>query len=188
VACPLGKTARWARRAVSALVFSGLALVPVLGCGSSTAINTKFETPGTVAGRSTYAFADATGLTGDGFKTGHLFNPIMQRRIKDEVGKELAKKGYQPAEADVATLLIAFTTGNREDVVSQGDQQGTVVRGPAYTVERGALFLHFIDPQSHQVVWRGWAEGVIRMEDDIDAKVREAVRLILAPFPAAAHS
>jgi hypothetical protein len=165
-----------------------LVLLAALGCGASTTLNTTFETPGTVAGRSTYAFTDATGLTGDGFTTGHLFNPIMQRRVKDEVGKELSKKGYQPGEADSASMLIAFTTGNREDVVTQGDQQGTTVRGPAYTVQRGALFLHFIDPQTQQVIWRGWAEGVISMEDDIDAKVREAVRLILAPFPAAAAS
>jgi hypothetical protein len=165
-----------------------LVLVAALGCGASTAINTKYETPGTVVGRSTYAFVDATGLAGDGFTTGHLFNPIMQRRIKDEVGKELAKKGYQPGAPESATMLIAFTTGNREDVVTQGDQKGTVVRGPAYTVQRGALFLHFIDPQSQQVIWRGWAEGVISLQDDIDAKVRDAVRLIMAPFPAAAHS
>jgi hypothetical protein len=164
-------------------------LLAAMGCGASTALNTKYETPGTgtVVGRSTYAFVDATGLAGDGFTTGHMFNPIMQRRIKDELGKELAKKGYQPGAPESASMLIAFTTGNREDVVTQGDQTGTVVRGPAYTVQRGALFLHFIDPQTQQVIWRGWAEGVIRLEDDIDSKVRDAVRLIMAPFPAA-HS
>lgn len=162
----------------------GLALLALAGCGTSAVLNVQHEEQGKLAGRSTYAFGDAPALKEQGFTSGHLFNQIMQRRIRDEVSKELALRGYTPSPPDQAALLVTFSAGGRQDVVSQGDQKGPVVHGPAYTIDRGALVLHFLDPASKEVIWRGWGDGVLDPDADLDSTVRTAVHQIMAAFPA----
>src|SRR5689334_11933588 len=161
-------------------------LIPLTAwaCGSAATFHTEHQTLGTLSGRTTYAFTTTPGLNEQGFTTGHLFNPIMQRRIRDELTRELAMRGYAVSPAENASLLVTFSAGSRQDVVSQEGQQGPVVRGPAYTVDRGALVLHFIDPESKAVLWRGWGDGVMDSEDDLDEAVRAAVRQIMESFPA----
>jgi hypothetical protein len=162
----------------------GVSLFAVPGCGSSAVINTRHEELGTLAGRSTYAFTDLnTVLNDEGFSTGHLFNSIMQRRICDELSRELAKRGYTQGPEESASLLVTFSTGNRQDVVTQGDQKGPVVQGPAYAIDRGALVLHFLDSKTKAVLWRGWGDGIMKPDDDLDEKVRAAVREIMSAFP-----
>lgn len=161
-----------------------LTLLVALGCGSAPALNTQHEAMGTLTGRATYAFSDTPGLQEQGFTTGHLFNPIMQRRIRDALAKELEARGYVPGPADSASMLVTFSAGSRQDVVTQGDQKGPIVQGTAYTIDRGALVLHFLDPQSKAVIWRGWGDGVMKADDDLDQKVRAAVHQIMVPFPA----
>jgi len=163
---------------------SVILLLVLWGCGSAPAFNTKHEVLGPMTGRSTYAFADSPGLDEPGFTTGHLFNPIMQRRIREELTRELGARGYVLGPAESAKLLVTFSGGGKQEVETQGKQTGPVVSGPAYTVERGVLVLHFLDPQSKTVLWRGWGEGVMRVDDDFDQKVRLAVRMIMASFPA----
>jgi len=154
------------------------------GCGSSAVINTRHEELGTLAGHPTYAFADAGALTEEGFTTGHLFNPIMQRRIRDELTRELTTRGYVASAPEDASLLVSFSGGGRQDLVTQGKQEGPVVYGPAYTIDRGALVLHFIDPKTKTVLWRGWGDAIIEPDDDLDQRVRAAVRQIMSAFPA----
>ena len=153
-------------------------------CGSSSVINTRHEELGTLAGHPTYAFADASALAEEGFTTGHLFNPIMQRRIRDELTRELTTRGYVASAPEDASLLVSFSGGGRQDLVTQGKQEGPVVYGPAYTLDRGALVLHFIDPKTKAVLWRGWGDAIIKPDDDLDQRVRAAVRQIMSAFPA----
>ena len=154
------------------------------GCGSSSVINTRHEELGTLAGHSTYAFADVDTLAEEGFTTGHLFNPIMQRRIRDELTRELTTRGYVASAPEDASVLVSFSGGGRQDLVTQGKQEGPVVYGPAYTIDRGALVLHFIDPKTKAVLWRGWGDAIIEPDDDLDQRVRAAVRQIMSAFPA----
>jgi len=171
-------------RALWRMSFCAMSLCMMPACGSSaTVINTRHEELGTLAGRATYAFTDAPLMNEEGFTTGHLFNPIMQRRIRDELSRELAKRGYAPGPEESASLLVTFATGSRQDVVTQGDQKGPVVNGPAFAIDRGALILHFLDPKTKAVLWRGWGDGIMERDDDLDQRVRAAVREIMSAFP-----
>jgi uncharacterized protein DUF4136 len=160
------------------------AVLGATACGSSAVINTRHEELGTLTGHSTYAFADVSALNDEGFTTGHLFNPIMQRRIRDELTRELTTRGYVASAPEDASLLVSFSGGGRQDLVTQGKQEGPVVYGPAYTLDRGALVLHFIDPKTKTVIWRGWGDAIIKPDDDLDQRVRAAVRQIMSAFPA----
>ena len=169
--------------AASWSVICGMVGIAV-GCGSAAVVSTRHEELGTLAGHSTYAFADVTALSDEGFSTGHLFNPIMQRRIRDELTRELTTRGYVASTPEDASLLVSFSGGGRQDLVTQGKQEGPVVYGPAYTIDRGALVLHFIDPKTKAVLWRGWGDAILKPDDDLDQRVRAAVRQIMSAFPA----
>jgi hypothetical protein len=140
---------------------------------------------GELAGHPTYAFTDAPAEMEPGFQSGHLFNAIMKRRIRDELGKELKARGYTEGAPEGAALLISFSAGGRQEVVTPGDEKGSRVQGIAYAQDRGTLVLHFVDAQTKKVVWRGWGEAVMRADDDFDKKVRQAVLEIMKPFPRA---
>jgi hypothetical protein len=120
-----------------------------------------------------------------GFESGHLFNAIMKRRIRDELGKQLKSRGYTEAPADSASLLVLFSAGGRQQVMTPDSQKGTRVQGVAQSIDHGALVLHFLDAQSKSVIWRGWIDAVMRPEDDLDQKVRQAILEIMKPFPRA---
>jgi hypothetical protein len=174
-------------RAVREMGMGALVLSLLLGCGAEAAMTTKQQSFGDLAGHPTFAFTDAPAQMEPGFRSGHLFNAIMQRRIRDQLGKELRDRGYTEGAPDSAALLISFSAGGQQDVVTPGDAKGARVQGVAYTEDRGTLVLHFVDAQTNKVVWRGWVETVMTADDDLDQKVRQAVLEIMKPFPRA-HS
>ena len=138
------------------------------------------------ASYKTFSFSTSAADVPDGFTTGHLFNSIMQRRIRAELYQDLTSKGFAQAARDDASFIISFSTGGRQDVqplhTAAKTPEGNI-QGAAASVQRGALVIHFIDPKSHKLLWRGWVEAVMQPDDDLDEKVRAAVREVMKQFP-----
>jgi hypothetical protein len=110
----------------------------------------------------------------------------MQRRVRDEVTQVLGARGYDLVPTSEASFLIGISGGSNESVQSAaagGPVGHGVVEGSTVVVETGALVLHFVDPKKKKFIWRGWAEAVMSPSDDMDKKVREAVRNILEAYP-----
>ena len=135
----------------------------------------------------TYSFSTTASDIPEGFTSGHLFNSIMQRRIRAELYQELAKKGFTQVARGDANFIISFSTGARQDVdavrADDGKTEPGAVGGSASAVTRGALVIHFIDPKTKKVLWQGWAEAVMKAGEDLDEKVRAAVREVMKQFP-----
>jgi len=135
----------------------------------------------------TFSFSNSNSDAPEGFTSGHLFNSIMQRRIQAELYRDLTEKGFQQAARSDASFIISFSAGGRQEVQPLGAETGTTdagnIRGAASSVSRGALVIHFIDPKTNQAIWRGWVEAVMQPDDDLDAKVRAAVREVMKQFP-----
>ncbi len=45
------------------------------------------------------------------------------------------------------------------------------------------MILDFVDPQGQQLVWRGWATGVISGPECMEEHINEAVKSIIAKYP-----
>lgn len=135
----------------------------------------------------TYSFSTTASDIPEGFSSGHLFNSIMQRRIRAELYRELTKKGFSQAARSDASFIISFSTGSRQDVdatrAGADKAEPGAIGGSATAVTRGALVIHFIDAKTKQVLWQGWAEAVMKAGDDLDDKVRAAVREVMQRFP-----
>lgn len=167
------------------LILGALLMGGLTGC-KSFAVESQYSAGTNYAEYKTFAFSNTAASPPQGFESGHLFNSIMQRRVRDEVTQVLRARGYDLVPASEASFLIRITGGQNQSVQSTatgGPVASGVVEGGAVVVETGALVLHFVDPTKKKFIWRGWAEAVMSPSDDMDKAVREAVRKILAVYP-----
>ena len=125
-------------------------------------------------------------------------SPIDEQRIRAAVDTELGAKGYRPVELAEADLVVSFAVGRQEKVrveevagrdrvYYRGYGHGTWYGGSAVQVQsytEGTLALEFFDHASKQAVWVGWASKRLSPADDRDEVLRQAIAMILAPFPA----
>ena len=167
------------------IILFALCLSALGGC-KTFALGSQYAAGEDFAEYKSFAFSRAAARPPAGYRTGHLFNSIMQRRIQDEVTKVLTARGYSLVPAEEASFQIKISGGGNESV--QTPEQGASsasgsVEGGAVVVRKGALVLHFVDLKKKKIIWRGWAEAVMSPDDDLDAKVRAAVRKILAIYP-----
>lgn len=169
-----------------AIVFVGLSLS---GCHHRFHAESQAQAGVNFANYKTYSFSESKSDIPAGFSAGHLFNSIMQRRIRAELYRDLTQKGFRQAARSDASFIISFTTGGRQDVQAMNPEAGTTpegnIGGAATTVSRGALVIHFIDAKTKQILWQGWVEAVMKPDDDLDDKVRAAVREVMKEFPPA---
>jgi hypothetical protein len=53
--------------------------------------------------------------------------------------------------------------------------------------DKGTLFVEFIDPTTHRLIWRGWAEGsvdgVVDNQSWMEERIDDAVHRIVARLP-----
>ncbi|MFQ5751206.1 MAG: DUF4136 domain-containing protein [bacterium] len=116
-------------------------------------------------------------------------NSLLDKRIRRAVERELSAKGYEIQETGKADALLAYHTAIRQkvDVTSMGYgywrrwPRGRTVHVHRY--KEGTLILDIVDPQLKQLVWRGWAIGVIGHIEESEKKINESVVKILEKYP-----
>jgi hypothetical protein len=125
-------------------------------------------------------------------------SPLGEQRIRRAVDAALATRGYRPAGADTADLLVSFSVGSerktREEQIAgrstviapdggRGQwQRNAPVRTRTYT--EGTLALEFVERESKRPVWTGWGSKALSAADDREQVIRNAVEAILEDFPA----
>ena len=105
--------------------------------------------------------------------------------------------GYQKQSENPA-LLIVYHTGLKDkiDVTSRGygyrpGYYGRGHYGGGYgaggldvrTYKEGTLILDIVDPETMQLIWRGWAVDALNDLENASMYINKAVREILARFP-----
>lgn len=149
---------------------------------------------------ATYAWIGegrATAAT-DAGSSPQVVSPLGQQRIRRAVDARLATRGYRPAGADTADLLVSFSVASqrktseeqiagRSTVIAPGDgrgqwQRNAPVRTRTYT--EGTLTLEFFERESGRPVWTGWASKALSAAADREQVIRHAVEAILEDFPA----
>jgi hypothetical protein len=110
----------------------------------------------------------------------------LDKRIKLAVERELAEKGLQRSAGRGADLVIRYHAGMREKVEIASDWYGWKQRRrsvSAYRYREGTIVIDFVDPQLQQLVWRGWAIGVIDKPETAQHRIQEAVGKIMERYP-----
>ena len=115
-------------------------------------------------------------------------NERADRFIRTGIERELVNRGY-PMRPGSPDFYVSYITGVKDDLgttawgYGYGGQAWAAEGIQAYNYREGTLIVDVIDADKRELIWRGWAEGVINTFEEPDQLVREAVQKIFAEFP-----
>jgi hypothetical protein len=116
-------------------------------------------------------------------------NPFFHDRIRLEVEKQLAARGFEKTESQTPELLLHYHASaiERLDLGAVDPEYERPHGGEPYVFEAGTILLDFVDVRTDQIIWRGWArsslDGVVENQTWMEERIDEAVRRILATLP-----
>jgi len=118
---------------------------------------------------------------------------LMKVQIREAVKSELMGLGYK-MQPDAPDLIVNFRVFDEPVTLKGFEGYGTAYWGgeeyrqisdtTSYNVEAGTLLVSMAERESGQVVWQGFASGLIKDELFIkdEGKIREAVNLIFEEY------
>jgi len=116
-------------------------------------------------------------------------NPLNYQRAQRAVDEELKARGHSLDE-DNPSFLVALHGGVQDKINVQ--TWGYHYGYPGYWgmpyvdvqhYKEGTLIIDFIDTESHDLIWRGWATGAVERTDDPVGRIFDAVRKIMKNWP-----
>jgi hypothetical protein len=117
-------------------------------------------------------------------------NEFFDARVRMNVEKELAGRGFENRPSGSADLLVHYHMNVAQKVNSKDLDRDYVECGEdcgPYIYDEGTLVLDLIDARTRTLVWRGWAEesmdGTIDNQEVLEAQIDEAVQRILQRLP-----
>lgn len=132
-------------------------------------------------------------------KSDGVKNPIMDRRVRGAVERELAAKGLKRDTSGEPDVLITYYPVYRQGTVYTTTTIGHGFGwyrpwgygiGTQFTEARpfreGSIILEVVDNKTNQLIWQAVAEGALSGLDDpedAEQQVGEAVRKMLSRFP-----
>lgn len=142
-----------------------------------------------------FAWLDEEQGTLSGGAGSEAVDPLLARRIRDSIERQLEARGYRKLDdLEAADFVVSFSVGTREKIQIHsspmlgggyygygGWYAGSIVSATSYT--EGTLAIDVFDGSSHLAVWHGWASRRVNQTMDRGALVDEAVSAILARFP-----
>lgn len=118
---------------------------------------------------------------------------VLKAQVRQAVESELMGLGYKMTDTD-PDMLVNFRVFEKPTKITgysaMGPQywSGTNVRDPEsvqeYEVKAGTLMVHLVDKESGEVVWQGFASGLIDGDQFIkdEGKIKEAVNMIFEEY------
>jgi hypothetical protein len=177
------------------------AIVAATACGPSITITRDAALP--IRAGATYAWGAA-----DGRPTGAELDPrvssdSVQRRIRTAIDDVLQARGFSPAPADRANVIVHFHVGVRSKIDTianpavrpctstpcpQGKFDWGYYGAPERAVQEveyteGSLMIDFLSRPSMQLAWRVVGVGDAKEQGVSDAQLREGVAQLLKKFP-----
>ncbi len=163
------------------MVFASLFALFLLSACSSITVNTDFDPEANFRSYETYGWMPMKDRPRD-----PLHNTLTDARIKRAIQAEMEGHGYRFVDKGRADLRVAFHYGIKThvDVHHYGYSRW---RGPRHTEVRrykeGTLIIDLVDTREKQLVFRGWASGLIRGPETADKKINESVKAIFEKYP-----
>jgi hypothetical protein len=172
------------------------ALAPLLAVGCSTVQVRSTPAPNVdLAQLRTFAFM--TPVRPDSSAARLMSSPAGQQ-IRSELTRDLEAKGYTPApEGTKPDFVVAYRVRlqPRTDVDTWGMEPGWgwgyggwawgAPVADVYHYTEGTLIVDFVDPTTHDVLWRGTATGVVNHPHNPNLhKVAAAVDKLMDRYPA----
>jgi hypothetical protein len=120
-------------------------------------------------------------------------DPFVEKRIISAVDANLESMGFRLAGTGTPDFLVNFVTTTQEKIDFDtyysgwgyyGWYGGTSVQARQWT--EGTLVVDFVDFNTKQLSWRGWAQGAIEPNispEERTRRINEVVAGIMRQFP-----
>jgi hypothetical protein len=127
----------------------------------------------------------------------NLYEPLLDRRVRDAIAAELVKKGLL-LDAESPDLLVAYDVSVPQDAATASPDFGySYWFGYRYTYSTadfpgfrpvaqytpGTMLIDLISASTNELVWRGVAEGNINVTTTDESRIRRSIISILSLYP-----
>ncbi len=163
----------------SAIIVALTAIIFMTGC-SSIQVETDYNREVDFSKYKTYRWIPHVKGTEDN----PLMNdPLIESHVKNAVNAEMTKKGFTRIEEGHPDFLMAwyFTARNRVDVTHYYGYWYPQTN--VYKYKEGTLIVDIVDREDKQLIWRGWATGVLEDRSRISDQINYSVQKLLKKFP-----
>lgn len=181
-------------------LLSGISLLSLCallsGCGATaSAVITDYDREADFSDYNTYFWTDEFQMRYNGAQDVDplFYNTLVKKRLKQAIQKEMEGRGYVLSSEDPDILVSAqviVQEDNRGQRYAPHPYYGFYSFGPPYyagdtgTEREGNVVIELIDPNEHQLVWQGYARGVLdEGTEDKREELRKAVSLVFGEFP-----
>jgi hypothetical protein len=168
-----------------------VALIALAGCGSSVSVTTDYDKEADFGKLKSFAWMAVPNTAVGDVKAAMERNSLLDKRIKQYVGKELETKGYEMNEA-APDFVMMYHVGidDKVNVTDWGYGYPSPYWGgrnvSVYQYTQGTLILDIIDPVAKQLIWRGEAQGTVDANatpEDREYRLGNAIAKLLESFP-----
>lgn len=159
-------------------------------CSPSLVVNTDYDREADFSQYETFYWSDEFQHTnGNEEKNEPLFyNTLIKKRLKQAIQRELEGKGYTLSDTDPDLLVNAQVVVEERNTRQNYPYYGGFYYWgfnniPVTSEKEGDIVINLIDQHQHQLVWQGYASGVLDMDTkDRQQEIRDAVSLILSEY------
>jgi hypothetical protein len=172
-------------------IMSFLLVGMCLACSNEIVVRTDFDKSVSIQKLTEYKWHEQRDI--EAGNNPLYYNQLNDKRIKDEVDRQMMQKGYVLSDTD-PQILIHYHIAVEERSIVRPEESGYSYS--RYWLDRqvnliryaeGTLIIDFMDVTNCHLIWRGWATSILDDSRTMnETLLRKAVDDIFKRFPDAA--
>jgi hypothetical protein len=165
------------------------------GCTATSSVITDYDREADFSQYRTFFWTDEFQVRNDnenneGAREPLFYNTLNKKRLKQAIQREMEARGYTLSSENPdllvnAQVLVEERSTNQNYYPSRGLYYwGPVNPTPSSTNKKeGDIVIDLIDQNQHQLVWQGYATGVLDTQTkNREEEIRDAVTIIFANY------
>ena len=161
----------------------------MMSCATTSSVITDYDRDADFSEYRTFFWSDEFQLQQDEGEDEPLFyNTLNKKRLKQAIQREMEARGYT-LSSENPDLLVNSQVLVEERTTNQNfyPYRGFYYWGPpntqTSTSKEGDIVIDLIDQEQHQLVWQGYASGVLDTRtQNREEEIRDAVTIIFAEY------
>lgn len=158
-------------------------------CSPALIVNTDYDREADFSQYETFYWSDEFQQANGNEENEPLFyNTLVKKRLKQAIQSVLEGKGYTLSESDPDLLVNAQVVVEERNTRQNYPYYGGFYywgfnNMPVDSEKEGDIVIDLIDQNRHQLVWQGYASGVLDMNtEDRQQEISDAVAMILSEY------
>ncbi len=176
-------------RSLRLAIFLFICAFMVVGCATTSSVITDYDRDADFSQYRTFFWTDEFQMRNDDEDEGEreplFYNTLNKKRLKQAIQREMEARGYT-LSSENPDLLVNAQVLVEERTTNQNyyPYRGYYYWGPTTnTNKEGDIVIDLIDQNQHQLVWQGYATGVLDTQTkNREQEIKDAVTIIFAKY------